>query len=100
MSETHETTDACLDCVKSAGRMCGRHAREILPQLAEPWWYRHVKTGDANRSTEHPDHVRRRQRYERQEKARRIARKHPTPAQRLLLGTTGAFTGRNRRLVA
>ena len=34
-------TDLCQACVKQRG-LCGRHRRGILPQLAQPFWYRLV----------------------------------------------------------
>jgi hypothetical protein len=73
-------------CLTHEGGMCHQHARGILPQLAEPHWYRLAKTGDANRSDEAPTLVLARQKYERQQRVNR----------RLLRATTGAFTGRNR----
>ena len=84
------------DCCKQAdGKLCAKHARSVLPQLAQPWWYRDVKTGDANRSDEHPDLVRRRQRNEREIKLRRAIRRGG--ASRLAVAVTGARTGRNRK---
>lgn len=33
--------DACDECVAQKG-LCGKHARGVLPQLAQPFWYRLV----------------------------------------------------------
>jgi hypothetical protein len=37
-------TPECASCARSQG-LCQRHARGILPQLAQPFWYRHAHSG-------------------------------------------------------
>lgn len=87
MSETLRLDELC--CAHAEGKLCPRHEKSVLPQLAEPGWYRLVPSGEMTPSEESPTNVRSRQRYQRSEKARRLSR--------LALGTTGAFTGRNRQ---
>lgn len=36
--------DLCALCVDQLG-LCARHAMHVLPQLAEPGWYRHAHSG-------------------------------------------------------
>lgn len=92
---TQEADTINDDCCKAVeGGLCEKHARGVLPQLAQPWWYRDVKTGDAHRSDEHPANVRRRQRNEREIKLRRLIRRGG--ASRMAVALTGRFT-RNRR---
>lgn len=33
-----EETPLCADCLAHEGRLCVRHERSVLPQLAQPWW--------------------------------------------------------------
>lgn len=44
MSGTISDFDLCTACVEQAG-LCERHAKHVLPQLAEPAWYRHAHSG-------------------------------------------------------
>lgn len=37
-------TPECHRCARSLG-LCRRHRRGILPQLAQPFWYRHAHSG-------------------------------------------------------
>ena len=41
----------CDECVAQRG-LCGRHKRAILPQLAQPHWYRLVGTDHHDERTE------------------------------------------------
>jgi hypothetical protein len=60
----------------------------IGPQEARPWWFAEVQTGNANRapSTETREAILAREQEQKRARLRRMG-----------LGTTGAFTGRNRR---
>lgn len=89
-----DTSDDC--CVANAG-LCHRHARAVLPQLKEPWWYRQVKTGDAHRSDEAPEQVRKRQKHERTEQLKRTERRRSLPHARLATALTGAFVINRRK---
>lgn len=39
-----DDTPECDNCARSQG-LCRRHRRGILPQLAQPFWYRHAHSG-------------------------------------------------------
>lgn len=47
--------DPCPDCIEHDG-LCRRHERSVLPQLAQPFWYRHAHSGMYRELKEQKDH--------------------------------------------
>lgn len=43
-AESPDLPPVCAACVRQDG-LCGRHQRDVLPQLAQMYWYRLVKSG-------------------------------------------------------
>lgn len=44
MYDTASAPQVCSYCVESHG-LCSTHALSVLPQLAQPFWYRHAHSG-------------------------------------------------------
>ena len=75
----------CPQCVCSEG-LCTHHAKSVLPQLAQPGWYRLVGAQhyiDKRASVESPEAKKVRLRRE---------RKRARAAERLLIAISGGFT--------
>lgn len=80
--------DVCKNCVEQQG-LCRRHEKAILPQLAEPFWYRQAHSGMFHELRDEKAHspealrlIRRkdRRRAKRAEELRRLVDMIATPA--------------------
>lgn len=47
--------DVCADCIRHDG-LCRKHERAVLPQLAQPFWYRHAHSGMYRELKDEKDH--------------------------------------------